>query len=481
VEEISMTLNLVPTFIMLACFFAMLLGIQFFLSTRIKEAEDYMLAGKSLGMVQMTCITAAGAIFGGISLGAVEMGYFSGISGAFYGVFGGFMLIFVGTVLAPRFRMALDRHHAMTMPDLLDKCFGSGISQVYAWIYIPVVVVFIGGAITGSTAPLVSILTGLGPVASQVISLIAFASIIFMAGYMGASWQSVGQAALIVVGCLVALVVAFGQAKGWDHTTSALARSSHFSPVGMGWGKILTIAFSLAPGMIYDQFWWQMVASGRNNRSVSWGFTLGGLIFAFACVVCALIGVAYAASHPGEQNPIEYIPKALVSASPVGGGLFMAGVLCSNILVGAMSFIVTSTILTHDIYAKIRRQALGRSEELWVNRGMVALLLVLCILFAIFVPGKIIEYLILMLSFGASLAWPTLAALFHDKFQWVTGSGCVGGTVLGFITVVIWGIILKNPFEIDAIFPTLFVSLVGNIVISLLTKPAMVTCSSHDL
>ena len=463
---------------MLACFFAMLLGLQIYLSSRIKRAEDYMIAGKTLGTMQMTCISAAGAIFGGVSLGAVEMGYFWGISGCLYGVIAGLTMVFIGTVLAPRFRTALDRHRAMTMPQLLERCFGSGISQVYAWVYIPVVVVFIGGAITGSTAPLLAVLTGFDLVPCQILSLLIFAGATFMAGYMGASWQSVGQAVLIVVGCLAAVVVAVGQAKGWGAIGTALSGSSHFSLLGMGRSKTLTIVFSVIPGLIYDQYWWQMVAAGRKDRSVSWGFTIGGCILALLCVVCALIGVAYAAHHPGEKNPIEYIPKALIAAAPYGGGLFLAGVLCSNVLVGAMSFIVSSTIMTQDIYAKLRCKPLEPSEEIWASRAMVILMLMLCLLFAIFVPGNIIEYLILMCTFGASLVWPTLAAIFHDKFHWVTGAGCVWGTVLGFATVVVWGILCKSPYGVDAIFPALALSLLGNVLVSRMTasSAATLTC-----
>ena len=123
-----------------------------------------------------------------------------------------------------------------------------------------------------------------------------------------------------------------------------------------------------------------------------------------------------------------------------------------------------------NIYCRLVKRSLGQTEEVWVLRGIVALFAVLCILFNLFVPGTIIEYFLIMLTFGSSLIWPVLFGLFREKFPWINGAGCFWGSILGFVTAFIWAIVFQNPFDLEPIFPTLTVSLISNIVISLMTR-----------
>jgi Na+/proline symporter len=123
-----------------------------------------------------------------------------------------------------------------------------------------------------------------------------------------------------------------------------------------------------------------------------------------------------------------------------------------------------------NIYCRLVKRSLGQTEEVWVLRGIVGLFAVLCILFNLFVPGTVIEYFLIMLTFGSSLIWPVLFGLFREKFPWINGAGCFWGSILGFVTAFIWAIVFQNPFDLEPIFPTLTVSLISNIVISLMTQ-----------
>ena len=93
--------------------------------------------------------------------------------------------------------------------------------------------------------------------------------------------------------------------------------------------RLTALVLATGSGLLYDQFFWQMAAAANSDKTAKRGITLGGLIFAPIGFICAIIGLAIAGYKPGLKDPINYIPEAMVAASALGGGLFIAGVLFS--------------------------------------------------------------------------------------------------------------------------------------------------------
>ena len=111
------------TTIIILLYMAVIVAVAVISTTRkkVKEADDYLLAGRSLGPFMLAGTLAAAEIGGGSTVGVAAKAYGDwGLSAGWYVVCSG-IGIFLVSFIAPYLRKAM----ATTIPEILERRYGT--------------------------------------------------------------------------------------------------------------------------------------------------------------------------------------------------------------------------------------------------------------------------------------------------------------------------------------------------------------------
>ena len=87
-------------YIVIALYFAVMLGAAYWGFRRAKNTDEYLVAGRRLGQPMFIGTMSAIVLGGASTIGTVSLGYQHGISGAWLVIMIGFGLIGLGLLLA---------------------------------------------------------------------------------------------------------------------------------------------------------------------------------------------------------------------------------------------------------------------------------------------------------------------------------------------------------------------------------------------
>jgi len=226
---------MIPTvFIFLYLGVALYIGVFAFRKSRGRTAEDYFLAGRSLGPfvfvlslfgTHMTAFSILGASGFSFTSGIVTYGLMASSSALVVPV----SLFFLGTRL-----WALGRKHGFITPVQMFRdrweCghIGTAIFAVQAALLIPYIIIGVMGG--GTTLEVIS--GGLVPfwLGGAVVALVVM-SYVFFGGMRGTAWVNTFQTLLFLVFGLVAVTVIGARMGGFDAVMKGLLDSPATSPL----------------------------------------------------------------------------------------------------------------------------------------------------------------------------------------------------------------------------------------------------------
>lgn len=295
------------------------------LSSKIKRASDYLVAGRHLGLVLTTASLAAVQIGAGVVLGGAETGASSGVwPGMWYGLGCGVGLILAGLIAAERMR---DMGGIVPIDFFAVRYGESRGLRLWAWLSnIPSLL----GIFAAQLMAAGSVLAGFG--VSFQTAVLGIGAVIFFSNVMSGMWGVVAadffQVAIIVVGIPLTAVAAAGHA-GDGATWSILA--TPFVPAGMGSRAVFLITpFLFSISVSYDAF--IRYQSARTGSIAKWACVLSGMMVIAISLCAAFIGAAGHRAYP-DVAPGSVLTHVITTALPP----VLAGVVVSALLAAAMS------------------------------------------------------------------------------------------------------------------------------------------------
>lgn len=92
-----MTPNQITMLIILIAYMAVVLAVGLYASRRVKGSEDFLLAGRSMGLFVLVGTLCATQLGGGNIIGTSTNGYNQGLSGMTFGVSTGLAMLVLGS------------------------------------------------------------------------------------------------------------------------------------------------------------------------------------------------------------------------------------------------------------------------------------------------------------------------------------------------------------------------------------------------
>jgi SSS family transporter len=483
------------TIVIIGIYFIAMLAIGAWASKKIKNTEDYLVAGRSLDfwvfILLMIGTVASGMSLLGVSGLGFKLGWPTIWEQIFVPLSIGFCIIFFGVKLHTIAKTA----GYMTVQDYLAHRYDSPVAlrTLSAVAGIIVSLIYLVGQYTAIAIVLIAIFDV--PLwLALVIATLVVTAYTTIGGLYAVAWAGVVQSIILIVGvCIMAPLIIF-KAGGFTYVNEVMASVNPnlvmpWNPAGafalpyvVSFAVLLMVGLACAPHVINN------VLSIRDVKMLKWAPLIAFVAYGIVMFLLKFTGFAGQVLVkegtivlPKVSNAGDYvILKGIEAAIPIEAlwAIFAVIVLAAVMSTTDRLMLTIGAMFSWDIYKKILRPDAPDEKVLTVSKIVVVLSALLTMLLAINPP----EMLAILIWMGigtmlATFAVPLLAGLY---WRGATREGALAAMSLGLVSALLFGFL--NYFKVKAMgidfaaIPLHFsayafiISIVAMVVVSLLTK-----------
>jgi len=398
--------------------FLMALGI--FISRRVKNSSDFLVAGRSLGPGRLFATFLAANIGAGSTVGATGLGYRFGMSAWWWVGSASIGTFILSQFLGPRLWTIAKQHNLATLQDFLEFRYGKSVKAVISVLFWFGSLAILAGQIIAISWILETV-AGIPKWQGCVIGGLVAIVYCTAGGLMASSFVNMFELAVTMSGLLLAVPFAIHTIGGWNTlNTLVLANQSSpidmFSIVGAGprqvfaWIAILTPSFMISPGLV------QKIYGARDTRTVRLGVglnSLGQVIFAF---VPPVLGLCALASLPHLGNAELALPSAMKLLLPKWLGAWtLASIFSAELSATDAILFMLSTSLSVDLYKTFLNPTVSPHKLLIASRITSVAAGIAGILLAAVLPSIIAAVSIFYSLIAVALFVPVIAGLYSRR------------------------------------------------------------------
>ena len=426
-------------FVVIAGYFVVLLWIGYWAARREKNvSSDYFLASRDVGWLAVGASLFASNIGSEHLVGLAGTGAASGLAVGHFEWIACFMLLLLGWLFVPFYL----RSGVYTMPEFLERRFNSAARWYFTWVSVVgyvltkiSVTLFAGGIV-------VRAVTGWDLYTSAIILILITGLYTSMGGLRAVIYTEVLQAVVLIIGSAALALLGLSAVGGWSglHAKIPADFFSMWKPANhpdFPWTGIVFGAPIL--GVWYwctDQHIVQRVLAAKGVSDARRGSILAGFLKILPVFIFVLPGMIAAALYSdvrGGSADAAY-PTLVTRLLPIGfKGLVLAGMLAALMSSLASAFNSCSTLLTWDVYRKLRPSATEQSL-VRVGRYSTVILVVLGLAWIPFMKYISPQLYIYLQSVQAYIAPPIAACfLFGVMSKRLTGQAALTTLLAGFV------------------------------------------------
>jgi Na+/proline symporter len=427
--------------VMLATYFALMMGLGLYQARRIKNTGDFFAGGRSFNKFLMMMHALGTGTHADDPVGVMGASFKYGLAGIWYT----FVYLFVTPfywLMAPLFR----RSRFLTTADFFEARFGSKLAMLYAIWGTIIFSVNIGTLLIGTGKIVDAVSGGTIPSAWGIAGMtVAFLAYGTAGGLMATVVTEAVQGLLIVVMSL--MLVPFGLMKvggfGELHRVldAGMFRLTGLEELSIGW--ILAGTVMMLINIVAQPHTMEVCASGKTEFEGRVGFTYGNFTKRFCALGWALTGVVMAALvAKGVVAPFpreDAFGTAIRVLLPAGLGLI--GLMFAAVLAAQMSslsafMVAASALISRNVYKKHINPAADDQSMLGVARFSGLVIVALGVVFAFSVKGV-----------ADALVWFWTLSTFTGVFMWAgvlwRKANATGAWVSFAVMLAIWAVLCE--------------------------------------
>ncbi len=502
-----------PDIAIIAIYFAMVLGIGFYLRRYTKRGEDFFLAGR-----EMTA-WVAGLSFVSANLGALELmgwaaaSYQYGILAAHWYWVGAIpAMLFLGVVMMPFYYIS--KTHSV--PGYLKLRYGESARGLAALMF-SFMTILMSGINMYAMALVMKVVLGWNIHFSIWVSSLTVAVYVALGGLFSAIFNEVLQFFLIWLGALLIPILGLMETGGWSGVVARIHHNfpqgdyTHLwrtmgsfadNPMGIHWtGIVFGLGFVISFGYWTTDFLVvQRILAAKDIRAAKLAPIIGSffkMAVPFIVILPGLLGLALlpfkllpeSAVGPGQHSYNEVLP--LMLARYCGPGLLGLGI--TALIAGFMSGMAGNTsafatVWTYDLYRSFIKK--NASDDHYVKMGrwctILGVLISIGTAYLVMKFGSIMDYVQALFSFFiAPLLGTVLLGMLWKR---ASPAGGFWGLLCGTVSSIgMWALVRANPHLLSYIalsshakdmaenmYRALWswiVCVIVTVVVSLLTRP----------
>jgi SSS family solute:Na+ symporter len=425
--------------IIIGVYFAVLLGISWWSALREKTmSSDYFLASRDVGWLAIGASLFASNIGSEHLVGLAGTGASSGLAVGHFEWLACLILLLLGWLFVPFYL----KSGVYTMPEFLERRYNSAARwylttvSIVAYVLTKISVTLYAGAIV------VREVTGFGMWTSAGAIVIVTGAYTIAGGLRAVIYTEVAQTLVLILGSLVLTVLGLQAIGGWDALRASVPAGffSMWKPVNhpaFPWTGIIFGAPIL--GVWYwctDQVIVQRVLAAKGITDARRGTIFAAYLKILPVFIFVLPGVIAAALYSDIRGGAtdQAFPALVTRLLPIGlKGLVLGGMLAALMSSLASVFNSCSTLITWDVYRKLRPQTTDL-HLITVGRIATGLLVILGLLWIPFMKYISSQLYIYLQSVQAYIAPPIAACfLLGIFFRRLNGTGAVAALYTGLV------------------------------------------------
>ena len=457
-----------------AAYMLIMLAIGFYFYFKTSDLSDYVLGGRGLNPSVTALSAGASDMSGWLLLGLPGMMYADGIVGSWIAVG-----LIIGAYLNWHYvakPLRVYTHHlndSLTIPDYLANRFedkGHWLRVITAVVILLFYTLYTSSGLVGG-AKLFEATFNIAYSDALLIGSFIIVSYTFLGGYNAVSWTDFLQGILMMLALVITPLVVIFELGGVSEALTLIDTidPSHLNIVSGA--SLISIISLLAWGLGYFGQPHILVRfmSIRDENEVNTAKNIGMtwmILSVLGSLSVGFFGFAYVAANSVDLQDSE---KVFIVLSQLVFNPWIAGFLLAAILAAIMStvdsqLLVSSSVLTRDIYHAIIRKNASDKELVWVGRATVILIAII----AWYISAdenssvlKLVSYA--WAGFGAAFGPLMILSLYNRN---ITKLGAIGGMVVGAATVIVWKQMQGGVFDVFELLPGFIFSWIAILVLS---------------
>lgn len=405
-----------------------------------ETSAGYFLAGRNTGWLIIGASLFASNIGSEHLVGLAGTGAASGVAVAQFEILAALILLLLGWVFVPFYL----RSGVFTMPEFLERRYSPAarwylaVVSVVGYVLTKISVTIAAGGIVFEALMGINFWTG------ALIVVVATGIYTVFGGLRAVLVTDTLQMFVLIGGAVAVLLIGLDAVGGWGEMTRAAgpafldlwkpASDPNFPWTGIAFGApILGVWYWCT-----DQFIVQRTLAARSLRQARRGTLFAGFLKLLPLFIFVIPGVlAHVLAEQGRltlTDADQALPTLIATLLPAGlRGLVVAGLLAALMSSLSSVFNSTSTLITWDVYKKLRPQA-SEARLVWVGRLSTGVLVVFGLLWIPLmqlISGQLYQYL---QSVQAYIA-PPIAAVFLLGVFWkrINATGAMAALLSGFV------------------------------------------------
>lgn len=345
-----MEIQIIPLIIVIGYMVAMMVVGAIVSKSQIKNAKDYMVAGRRMGLFMVAFSLSANNIGGGCTTGLAQKAFGDwGMSACWYVLTASIAMIPLA-YFAPKIRKTM----AVTIPEVVGRRFGkfsanfTGILGAISLFCLTSSQIAASGGVINALIPSIPL---------NVCLIFAGIVIILyttMGGMIADQISDLVQFAIIIVGLAIATPIVMSKAGGWS-AISAMLPGEKLNFTQIGWASIIGYilnyfcTFLAGPEMV------SRFETAKDEKTARNASLLSAVLMAAMSIFPTLLGLAaYAlkdqlpALAENGSNAMMVVTGAY--APGITTGLISAAIICATMSSADSNLLCMSTMVINDLY-----------------------------------------------------------------------------------------------------------------------------------
>jgi SSS family solute:Na+ symporter len=436
-------------------FFAVRMGVGIWASRRVKNAADYIVAGRRLPIYMVGASVMATWFAAETLMGASSTAYQYGFQGVVFDPFGAAACLFISAFF---FTRLMRRARYLTLVDFFERRFGKGMTILASIAQLATYFVWTGaqmvaaGTIINALFPSVPIEVGM------IIVAIWVTGYTMLGGMLADTMLDFIQMFFTAGGVTLIFLFVLNQIGGFSalgDITSTLYNPRPFTLLpdmageagylgyfgSMGWMYWIAAWMAIGLGSVPTQDLFQRSMSARNEATAVHGTYLAGILYLFFGIMSPLIGIMMYQLAPGLENTDGVLVKAALDyLPPVLTAIFMAALASALMSTSDSSLLAGASVVTENLMPMLGKKLDEKQKVKWTRIWVAiigAVAIVIAITAAVIYELGVVAWSLLLVG----LFMPFAFGMYWKKANQYGGVAAYLG---GFITWALFIVIAYN-------------------------------------
>ncbi|MCM8771767.1 MAG: sodium:solute symporter family protein [Candidatus Omnitrophica bacterium] len=476
-------------FLIILVYLFFMLYIGAIASRKIKNASDYIVAGKTLGFWLFVLLIFGSTTSGMTILGVTGLGFVAGWPSFWEQIFVPLTCAIAITLYGFKIYIVCKEKNFLTIQDYLSYRFESdvGIRIISSLAVLVTSLIYLVGQYTAISIVLKWAL-GIGQIEALIIGVIIVLIYVLLGGLYAVSWTTLFQGLIIIFGVITTTPFIIKSAGGLTYINNTLAKIDPnfvkiaFPQVHPPYAPyafctplyLISFFFLLAIGLGSGPHIINNVIAVKDRKYFKWSGLFVFIIYIVIMFLVKITGMAVKTLAFDGKLSITKPDDAMLAGINYVFGDKLLGFFAVIILSAVMSttdrlLLVIGSTCGWDFYKKLINKKADDRKITLISRIWIITFALISFVLAI-KPPQLLAFLIWM-SIGIMLSTFVSPILFGLYWKRATKQGAIWSMISGFISSFIFGSYYKfvKPLPFHFSFYSFLISVFVMIVVSLLT------------